>query len=61
VQRFADRTFWPHVAGGCHASRDTEAAMKRAGFEIEESRRFGFSPSPLLPRIPHIVGRARVP
>jgi SAM-dependent methyltransferase len=61
AQRFADRTFWPHVAGGCHASRDTAAAIEQAGFAIESCRRFGFSPAPVLPSVPHILGRARVP
>jgi ubiquinone/menaquinone biosynthesis C-methylase UbiE len=61
AQRLADRTFWPHVAGGCHMSRDTAAAIERAGFTIESCRRFGFSPSPALPRLPHVLGRARVP
>jgi ubiquinone/menaquinone biosynthesis C-methylase UbiE len=60
VQRFADRTFWPHVAGGCHASRDTATTIEAAGFTIESCRRFGFSASPVLPSVPHILGRARV-
>jgi SAM-dependent methyltransferase len=60
VQRFADRTFWPHVAGGCHASRDTAATIERAGFAMESCRRFGFSAAPVLPSVPHILGRARV-
>jgi ubiquinone/menaquinone biosynthesis C-methylase UbiE len=61
AQRFADRTFWPHVAGGCHASRDTAAAIERAGFAIERCRQFGFSPGPPLPRVPHVLGLARAP
>jgi ubiquinone/menaquinone biosynthesis C-methylase UbiE len=61
VQRFADATFWPRVAGGCHLSRNTEAAIGQAGFEIESSKRFGFSPGPPVPPIPHILGVARRP
>jgi ubiquinone/menaquinone biosynthesis C-methylase UbiE len=61
VQRFADRTFWPHIAGGCHASRDTGAAIEAAGFEVERERRFEFSPGPPLPKVPHILGLARAP
>ena len=61
LQRLADATFWPHVAGGCHLSRDTEAAIEQAGFEIQASRRFGFSPGPPIPAIPHILGVARRP
>jgi ubiquinone/menaquinone biosynthesis C-methylase UbiE len=58
---FADRTFWPHVAGGCRPARHTADAIAAAGFEIEECRRFGFSAEPFLPAIPHVLGRARRP
>jgi ubiquinone/menaquinone biosynthesis C-methylase UbiE len=61
VQRLADRTFWPHIAGGCHASRDTAAAIERAGFTLESCRRFPFSPAPVLPAVSHVLGRARAP
>ena len=61
VQRFADKTFWPHIAGGCHSSRDTGAAIERAGFEIETCRRFDFRAAPILPAVPHLLGRARTP
>ncbi|HEX6228272.1 MAG TPA: class I SAM-dependent methyltransferase [Solirubrobacterales bacterium] len=59
MQRFADATFWPRVAGGCHLSRDTEAAIEEAGFTIESRRRFPFTPGPPVPAIPHILGVAR--
>ena len=59
LQRFADATLWPHMAGGCHLARDTLVAIERAGFEIETSRRLGFSPGPPIPAIPHILGTAR--
>jgi ubiquinone/menaquinone biosynthesis C-methylase UbiE len=59
LQRIFDRTFWPHVAGGCHAARDTERAIEEAGFTIETSEREAFAPSPLLPAFPHVVGIAR--
>jgi ubiquinone/menaquinone biosynthesis C-methylase UbiE len=58
---FADRTFWPLVGGGCHPARKTGDAIGAAGFEIERCRRFGFSPGPPMPGIPHILGRARRP
>jgi ubiquinone/menaquinone biosynthesis C-methylase UbiE len=61
VQRFADATFWPLIAGGCHLSRDTRAGIERAGFEIESCRRFAFSPAAYLPPAPHILGVARRP
>jgi ubiquinone/menaquinone biosynthesis C-methylase UbiE len=52
---------WPAIAGGCHPARDTGAAIEAAGFTIEESDRFMFSPSSLEPSIPHILGIARRP
>lgn len=61
AQRLADATFWPRVAGGCHLTRDTRSAIEAAGFEIEAIRRFGFSPGPPVPPIPHILGVARRP
>ena len=59
VLSFADRsTLWPRLAGGCHAARDTLAAIEAAGFCVEDVRRFRFSPGPPLPAVPHILGRA---
>ena len=60
-QRFADATFWPHVAGGCHLARDTKTGIEQAGFVIETCDRFPFSPAPFLPPDPHILGIARRP
>lgn len=60
-QRLADATLWPRLAGGCHLARDTTAAFERAGFRIEECERFSYSPAPLLPAGPHILGVARRP
>jgi len=61
MQRFADATFYPHIAGGCHAARDTGAAIEAAGFEIEQLDRFPFKTAALAPPIPHILGVARRP
>lgn len=61
VQRLADATFWPHVAGGCHLSRDTAAGIEQAGFQIKLCERFPFTPAPFLPPDPHILGRALRP
>ncbi len=61
MQRLADATFWPRIAGGCHLARDTTSEIERAGFIIETSERFAFSPAPLLPPAPHILGSARRP
>jgi hypothetical protein len=59
LQRVADATFWPRVAGGCHLSRDTGAELERGGFTIEHCERFSFIPGPPVPSIPHILGVAR--
>lgn len=62
LQRVVDLLFWPQIGGGCHASRDTRAAMERAGFAIKSCREFIFRPSPLAyPVSPHILGIARRP
>jgi ubiquinone/menaquinone biosynthesis C-methylase UbiE len=56
----ADHTgLWPRIAGGCHPARDTTAAIKRSGFEIETCERSMFSASRLEPSIPIILGTAR--
>ena len=62
AQRVLDATIWPHVGGGCHASRDTETAIAHAGFAIERMRRFEFKPS-ITTRLvaPHVLGAARRP
>jgi ubiquinone/menaquinone biosynthesis C-methylase UbiE len=61
AQRTLDHV-WPHLAGGCHCSRDTAGEIARAGFAIERCRRFDFRPCPLaLPTSPTIIGVARRP
>lgn len=60
LQRIVDQVFWPWMSGGCHSSRDTLAAIERAGFRIESCRRLMFSFSPLFPwTAPHVLGVAR--
>jgi ubiquinone/menaquinone biosynthesis C-methylase UbiE len=61
LQRLADATLWPRLAGGCHTARDTSTAIERAGFTIETCERFRFGPSPLIPAHPHVLGKARRP
>jgi ubiquinone/menaquinone biosynthesis C-methylase UbiE len=61
AQRAID-VVWPHVGGGCHASRATVDAIGTAGFEIESVRRFTFRPSFIVaPTAPHVIGVARRP
>jgi SAM-dependent methyltransferase len=53
---------WKRINGGCHTTRDTGTAIERAGFDVEELRRFSFRPFIIVaPAAPHILGRARVP
>jgi SAM-dependent methyltransferase len=61
LQKLADATLWPRLAGGCHMSRDTGAEIERAGFTVESCERFGFSPGAPVPPLAHILGRARRP
>jgi ubiquinone/menaquinone biosynthesis C-methylase UbiE len=61
LQRIADRSgFWPLVGGGCHAARDTGAAIEAAGFQMETCRRFDFRGA-LVEKVvePKILGTAR--
>jgi ubiquinone/menaquinone biosynthesis C-methylase UbiE len=61
LQRVAERSgFWPLVGGGCHPARDTEAAIRAAGFEIESCERFDFRPALIELLVqPRILGKAR--
>jgi hypothetical protein len=52
-----DTTIWPHLAGGCHLSRDTSAAIERSGFTICKLDRFLF-PETRTPVSFHISGQA---
>jgi len=56
-QRADDWNIYPRLSGGCHAARDTEAAIRAAGFRIERCRRFPFKGGPVT--APHIIGLAR--
>lgn len=60
LTRFGD-ALWPRVSGGCHMSRDTATAIEQAGFEISGCERFAFSPSRVMPALPHVLGVARRP
>lgn len=59
-QRLADRTFWPHLFGGCHTARDTRAAIAAAGFALERQRDVRPDSVPaFLPVAPQTIGVAR--
>jgi ubiquinone/menaquinone biosynthesis C-methylase UbiE len=57
IQRALDATIWPHLIPGCHLSRDTAAAIERAGFTICRLGRFLF-PGTRTPVSFHITGQA---
>jgi ubiquinone/menaquinone biosynthesis C-methylase UbiE len=51
---------WTRLFGGCHADRDTLAAIERAGFVFERCRGFPFPETArLYPVTPRILGVAR--
>jgi ubiquinone/menaquinone biosynthesis C-methylase UbiE len=54
-----EKTFWPRVGGNCHPARDTTRAIREAGFEVQQMRRFLWRPMPVSPKMPFILGRAR--
>jgi ubiquinone/menaquinone biosynthesis C-methylase UbiE len=60
AQRSADRLFWTTSLGGCETTRDTEGAIRAAGFRIEWIER-GFHSSSLLTitSAPYVLGVAR--
>lgn len=52
--------FWKLIAGGCHLTRRTEDAIRRAGFEVESIQRESIRKAHPLVR-PSIRGIARKP
>jgi ubiquinone/menaquinone biosynthesis C-methylase UbiE len=59
LQRLADATLWPPLAGGCHTGRDTVAAIGAAGFTVGEVEAFRFPDTRLpAPASPHVRGTA---
>lgn len=62
VQRIADATLWPLLAGGCHTATDTVALVRAAGFTVTDLRQFRFPDTgPTTPATPHVMGTARAP
>ena len=59
LQRAGDALFWTRALGGCRTTRDTESAIRAAGFQIEDFDR-GFHASSLLTitPAPYVLGRA---
>jgi ubiquinone/menaquinone biosynthesis C-methylase UbiE len=60
LQRSLDALFWTKALGGCETTRDTEAAIKAAGFRIESIDRGFHSTSVLtVTSAPYILGVAK--
>ena len=59
LQRAGDAVFWTRALGGCRTTRDTEAAIRAAGFRIVSLDR-GFHSSSLLTitSAPYVLGIA---
>jgi ubiquinone/menaquinone biosynthesis C-methylase UbiE len=49
---------WRRLAAGCHPNRDTVAALRQAGFRVEEVRACAVGPYPTRP---HVHGAASKP
>jgi SAM-dependent methyltransferase len=61
IQRALDATIYPHLTGGCHCARNTGAAIREAGFQVEREERIAFKTARIGPAVPHILGAARRP
>jgi MFS family permease len=62
VQQILDATLWPTFGGGCHAHRDTRAAIEAAGFTIDDIDHLRLPPTRIpAPTSPHILGTATNP
>jgi ubiquinone/menaquinone biosynthesis C-methylase UbiE len=61
IQRALDATLYPRLAGGCHCARDTGAAIREAGFQVQREERLAFKASRIAPAVAHILGVARRP
>ena len=62
VQRVADATLWPLLAGGCHLATDPVTDIQAAGFAVAEVRRLQFPAGWVnRPVSPHVLGLARRP
>jgi len=58
LERVLDTTLYPPLARGCHCSRDTGAAIRLAGFQIEQETRIAVREAQLGPSVQHILGIA---
>jgi SAM-dependent methyltransferase len=62
LQRLADATIWPRIAGNCHAHRHTEQTIVGAGFQVSGARREWMMPAWVtVPTSEVAIGRAVKP
>lgn len=60
LQRAVDALFWTRALGGCRTTRDTEAAIRAAGFRIVAlDRGFHSSSALTITSAPYVLGIAR--
>jgi ubiquinone/menaquinone biosynthesis C-methylase UbiE len=59
LQRAFDALFWTRALGGCETTRDTESAIRAAGFQFETLERGFHASSPAtITCAPYIIGTA---
>jgi ubiquinone/menaquinone biosynthesis C-methylase UbiE len=59
VQRVADATVWPLLAGGCHTATDPAGTIEAGGFQITSIRALRFPEHRFTqPSSPHVLGSA---
>jgi SAM-dependent methyltransferase len=62
LQRLADATVWPRMAGNCHSHRHTEQTIVGAGFKVSGARREWVVPAWVpMPTSEVAIGRAVKP
>ncbi|MHA0288591.1 methyltransferase domain-containing protein [Mycobacterium sp. C3-094] len=61
LQKVADATIWPRLAGNCHTHRHTEETIAAAGFRLEGRREYTMPRWMPLPVSEVAIGRAVKP
>lgn len=61
LQKVADATIWPRLAGNCHTHRHTEETIAAAGFRLEGRREYTMPRWVPLPVSEVAIGRAVKP
>jgi protein-L-isoaspartate O-methyltransferase len=62
LQKIADATLWPRIAGNCHTHRHTEQTIVDAGFKVSGARREWVLPTWIpVPTSEVAIGRAVKP